>query len=77
MRKFSDVATINQTLERARAQGMGLPETALRRWVHERTIPVAFVGSKALIYWPALMDFLNGRTHGGALSQTEHEDGRA
>lgn len=60
MNDFSDVAIINQTLARAKAENMYIPETALRRWVKDGDVPASFVGKKALIYWPALMRFLQG-----------------
>ena len=62
MNDFSDVATISQTLARAKAENMYIPETALRRWVRDGDVPASFVGKKALIYWPALMRFLPGGT---------------
>ena len=49
MNDFSDVATISQTLARAKAENMYIPETALRRWVKDGDVPASFVGKKALI----------------------------
>ena len=62
MNSFSDVATINQTLARAKAENMAIPKTALRHWVKNGDVPASFVGKKALIDWPALMRFLLGGT---------------
>jgi len=61
MNEYTQVATINKTLERARSEGLGIPETALRRWVKEGQVPAVYVGNKALIYWPTLLNFLSGR----------------
>ena len=44
MNDFSDVATISQTLARAKAENMPIPETALRRWVKDGDVPASFVG---------------------------------
>lgn len=57
---MADVATINETLERARAEGIPLPETALRRWVKNGEIPVVYAGKKALLYWPNVVRFVCG-----------------
>lgn len=61
-----DVATINQTLARAKAENMYIPETALRRWVKTGQVPAVYAGKKALIYWPNLMNFLQGGGNNGA-----------
>jgi predicted site-specific integrase-resolvase len=58
---YTEMATINQTLARAKAEGLGIPETALRRWVKNGDVPAVYAGNKALIYWPALMAFLSGK----------------
>lgn len=57
---MADVATINETLKRARAEGIPLPETALRRWVKSGEIPAVYSGKKALIYWPNIVKFVCG-----------------
>ena len=57
---MADVATINETLKRARAEGIPLPETALRRWVKSVEIPAVYSGKKALIYWPNIVKFVCG-----------------
>lgn len=59
---MADVATINETLERARAEGIPLPETALRRWVKNGEIPAVYAGKKALLYWPNVVRFVCGGT---------------
>ena len=50
MSQYTDVATINQTVARARDEGLGIPETALRRWVRDGSVPAVYAGKKALIY---------------------------
>lgn len=67
MSQYTDVATINQTVARARDEGLGIPETALRRWVRDGSVPAVYAGKKALIYWPSLLAFLGGgKPQGGA-----------
>ena len=70
MSQYTDVATINQTVARAKHEGLGIPETALRRWVHDGSVPAVYVGKKALIYWPALIAFLAG----GNRKEARNED---
>ena len=64
-KKYTEVATIPLTLERARAEGLAVPETALRRWLHEGKIPAVYVGKKALIYWPSFVSFVQGSSRPG------------
>lgn len=63
---MADVLTINEALKRARAENIPLPETALRRWVKNGQIPAVYAGRKAMIYWPNLMNFLQGGGNNGA-----------
>ena len=46
---MADVLTINEALKRAQAEGIPLPETALRRWVKNGEIPAVYAGKKALL----------------------------
>lgn len=57
---YSDIATINQTLKRAKEENLCISETALRRWVRDGTLHATYAGRKALIYWPALVRLLCG-----------------
>lgn len=59
---YSSIATINQTLKRAKEEGMDISETALRRWVKDGTLHATFAGRKALIYWPNLVKLLCGES---------------
>lgn len=59
-KKYTDVATIRQTVERARDEGIGISETALRRWIKDGTVHAVYAGNKALVYWPTLMAYLTG-----------------
>lgn len=62
MMKYSNIATINQTLKRAKAEGMNISETALRRWVKDGTLYATFSGRNALIYWPNVVKLLCGES---------------
>ena len=57
---YTEVATINKTIERAKQSHLGITETALRRWVKDGLVRAMYVGNKALIYWPTLIAFLSG-----------------
>lgn len=46
-------------LARANEDGYHFSEYALRRWIKEGRIPVRYVGKKALIYYPNLIEFLS------------------
>lgn len=57
---MADVLSINETLKRARAEGIPLPETALRRWVKNGEIPAVYAGRKCLLFWPNVVRFVCG-----------------
>lgn len=53
-----DVLTIREAVERAKAEGMPVSEYTLRRWVRSGTVPSRKVGSKALLFYPNLVRYL-------------------
>lgn len=53
-----DVGSIRETAQRARAEGLPVSEYALRRWVKTGAIPTRQAGTKTLIYFPRLVEFL-------------------
>lgn len=55
-----NILTINEAVKRAKVEGLNISETALRRWIKEGTLHVAFSGSRALIFWPNLTRLLCG-----------------
>ena len=57
---YSNIGSVNQTLRRAKAEGLDISETALRRWVKDGTLPVVYSGCKALILWDNLVRLLRG-----------------
>lgn len=57
-----DVLTIRQSVARAKIEGLPVAECALRRWIKAGVFHgFRMAGSKVLVYYPALVDFLQGR----------------
>lgn len=55
---MSDVLTIREAVRRSIDEGMPVSEYALRRWVKTGAIPTRQAGTKTLIYFPRLVEFL-------------------
>lgn len=53
-----DVLTIREAVQRSRVEGMPISEYTLRRWVKTGVIPTRQAGTKTLIYFPRLVEFL-------------------
>ena len=53
-----NVVTIRECVQRAKADGLPVTEYTLRRWIKTGQIPVRTVGSKALLFYPHLVRFL-------------------
>ena len=59
MRQTRNVVTIREAVQRAKENGLGVSEYALRKWIKTGEIPHRIAGgSKILIYWPALERYL-------------------
>lgn len=56
----SNLLSIRQCVECGKAEGLPIPEVALRRWIKTGELRAVYAGRKALIYWPALVRFLKG-----------------
>ena len=52
------VDTIKRTVERANSEGYSVTEHALRNWIKQGVIPVKKAGTRALVYYPNLIEFL-------------------
>lgn len=66
MADWKQTATIHQTAERCKAEGLGVTEWALRGWVKSGQLRHVKAGKKALIYWDNLISFLeSGEESGG------------
>ncbi len=55
---MTDVVTIKQAVQRAKEDGIPVSEYSLRIWVRQGVIPSRRAGTKALIYYPALVRYL-------------------
>ncbi len=56
---MTNVLTVREAVTRARSEGLPISEYALRGWVKSGAIPVRKVGSKFLIFYPRLVEFLS------------------
>ena len=53
-----EILTIRQCVRRAKGDGLQVSEGALRHWVSARAFPVLYIGNRAQIYYPHLVEFL-------------------
>ena len=53
-----DVLTVREAAQRCKVEGLPVSEYTLRRWGRSGVIPTRQAGTKALIYWPRLVEFL-------------------
>ena len=53
-----NVVTIKDAVQRAKEEGLPISEFSLRRWIKTGAVPVRKAGSKMLLYYPNLVDFL-------------------
>lgn len=57
-----DLLSIRATTERLRADQLPVSENALRHWVKRGEIPCRWSGTKALLFYPSVLQFLQGDT---------------
>ena len=62
MAEFLQVATIPKTAARCKAEGIGLSANQLRVLCKRGLLKHTQMGSKSLIYWPNLLEFLESGT---------------
>ena len=62
MEKFTQVASIPRTAARCKAEGIGLSANQLRVLCKRGLLKHTQMGSKSLIYWPNLLEFLESGT---------------
>lgn len=55
---MADVVSIREAVQRAKADGLPVSEYTLRQWVKTGAVPVRKAGSKMLLYYPRLVEFL-------------------
>ena len=53
-----DVLTFREAVARAKAEGIPVSESALRRWIKSGAVPVRKAGNKQLLYFPNLEKYL-------------------
>ena len=58
-----DVVTIREAVARARSEGLPVSEYTLRRWVRTGVVPIRKAGTKQLLFYPNLVQYL--RCEGG------------
>ena len=49
---MNELNGIKETCQRLKADGMPVPESALRRWVKEGLIPAMMSGKRVFLFWP-------------------------
>lgn len=67
-----DVLTIRETVKRAKVDGLSISEHALRQWIRTGEIPCRMAGSKALIFYPNLVEYLKGGDNASAATTIPH-----
>lgn len=55
---MTNVVTIREAVQRAKADGLPISEYTLRQWVRTGAIPTRKVGAKALLFYPNLVRYL-------------------
>ena len=63
---MSNVVTIREAVQRAKADGLPVSEYTLRQWVRTGEIPTRKVGQKALLFYPNLVSYLRCDNGAGA-----------
>lgn len=56
--EFDDLASIHKTAQRCKAEGIPLAEKALRRFVKTGELPAVQTGTKALLLWDNVREFV-------------------
>ncbi len=55
---MADLVVTQEAVRRLDADGLPVSEYTLRRWIKQGIIPVRRIGTKALIFYPALVRYL-------------------
>lgn len=53
-----DVVTVREAVQRAKSEGLPVSEFSLRRWIKIGVLPVRKAGTKILLFYPRLVDYL-------------------
>lgn len=65
-----DLGTIKETVTRLQKDGLPVSEHSLRRWVRTGAIPSVSCGTKALLFYPRVVQFIKG----GDVSEPPHQE---
>ena len=55
---MNELSGIKETCQRLKADGMPVPESALRRWVKEGLIPAMMSGKRIFLFYPNVVQAL-------------------
>ena len=72
---MANVVTVREAVQRAKADGLSVSEYSIRRWIKTGAIPVRNVGTKALLFYPNLVRFLqceDGADNAPATNEAVH-----
>lgn len=67
---MSNVVTIREAVQRAKADGLPISEYTLRQWVRTGSIPTRKIGQKALLFYPNLVRYLQCEDSADNISAT-------
>ena len=71
---MSDVCTVREAVQRAKAEGLPVSEYALRAWIRSGRVPVRYAGTKALLSYSRLVRFVSCED-GGDVQPIQAETG--
>lgn len=57
---MADVVTVREAVQRAKSDGLPISEYTLRQWIRNGKVPHRQAGTKVLIYYPNLVEYLKG-----------------
>lgn len=60
---MSEMNTIRGTVRRAKAEGIVIPEHALRRWVRSGDLPCVHSGNRIYLCWSKVLAHIEGAKH--------------
>lgn len=60
----TDLLTPRQTVVRLKADGLPVSEYAIRCWIRTKQIPAAWIGKRALLYYPNVVQFIRQQSEG-------------
>ena len=62
----SDLLSPRGIVARAKAEGLSaISETTVRRWLKTGEVHAVYSGNRALIYWPAVYEYVTGTRYSG------------